>query len=289
MFRMAIIICAAVVALTSIACGISVNLPVDRIVTGPTQTDQILVNAPQKQNVNLTLNFGAGNLQLQPASGPSDGALVTGTATYNVADFKPQIKTSGDTVRITTGELQLQGVPRLDEEVINRWDLTLGLTPMKLKLNAGAYQGVLELGGLALKSLDVTDGAANVQMRFSTPNVVEMDRLSYHTGASNVKLYGLANANFASMIFRSGAGNYTLDFSGSLRRDAAVTIESGFSQVNIVVPEGTTAKVITGGLLNVGASSSWKREGDAYVLGSGSPALTITVDLAAGSLALETK
>jgi len=98
-----------------------------------------------------------------------------------------------------------------------------------------AYSGDIELGGLALKSLDVTDGAAEVSMRFSSPNLVEMDRLRYQTGASEVTLHGLANANFTSLIFRSGAGNYILDFSGSLTRDAVATVESGFSQIVIIV------------------------------------------------------
>ena len=69
-------------------------------------------------------------------------------------------------------------------------------------------------------------------MKFPKLNRVEMDSLYYQTGASNVHLSDLANANFASMVFRSGAGNYTLDFSGELQRDAEVKIESGISQAN---------------------------------------------------------
>jgi len=53
-----------------------------------------------------------------------------------------------------------------------------------------------------------------------------METLRYVTGASNLKLSNLANANFASMIFEAG-GNYSLDFSGELRQDAVVTIEAG--------------------------------------------------------------
>jgi len=159
-----------------------------------------------------------------------------------------------------------------------------------LKINAGAYQGNLELGGLALKSLEVNDGAAESRLKFSTPNKTEMEFLRYITGASSVKLSGLANANFTSMIFRSGAGDYTLDFSGKLQRDAVATVESGFSQLTIIVPEGTSAKVIfKGGLTNVDFSGGWKKDGEAYALGSGGPLITISMDLGAGNLTLRTK
>jgi hypothetical protein len=35
----------------------------------------------------------------------------------------------------------------------NEWDLKLGSAPMDLVISAGAYDGTIELGGLALKSL----------------------------------------------------------------------------------------------------------------------------------------
>jgi hypothetical protein len=162
--------------------------------------------------------------------------------------------------------------------------------PMRLTINAGAYQGRMELGGLALKSLEVSDGAADVRLEFSDPNTVEMETLRYTTGASNVELSGLANANFTSMIFRSGAGDYTLDFSGELQRDAVATVESGISQLTIIIPEGTAARVIfKGGFANVSASSDWSRSGDAYVLEADGPVLTINVDMGAGNLDLRIK
>ncbi len=160
---------------------------------------------------------------------------------------------------------------------------------MNLVISAGAYQGDLELGGLSLKSLEVNDGAANVEMDFSEPNPVEMENLRYTTGASTVSLSKLANANFTSMIFRSGAGEYHLDFSGTLKRDAVVTIESGMSQVTITVPKGIPAKLIfNGGLTNVEISGGWVKSGDNYSTSGSGPSLTINVDMGAGNLILLT-
>jgi len=288
MLNKKIILAIIALAMVSMACGITINLPVDQITTGPTKTEEINIVVPEADLADLRLTFGAGELILQPGA---ETALVSGTATYNVADFKPKIKVDEQQVRMETGNLDLHGFPDLNtNDIKNKWDLKLGDQPMQLKINAGAYQGEMELGGLMLKSLEVNDGAADVRLKFSEPNKTEMEVLRYITGASSVKLSGLANANFTSMIFRSGAGDYTLDFSGELQRDAVVTVESGFSQLVIIVPEGTSAKVIfKGGLTNVDMSGSWQKSGSAYVLGGDGPVITISMDMGAGNLALRTK
>ena len=216
--------------------------------------------------------------------------MVSGIATYNVDDLAPNIDTDGAQIRLETGNLEIKGIPNFSKDIKNEWDLKLGDMPMNLKVNAGAYEGDFELGGLALKSLQVGDGAANVRVRFSDPNPVEMGTLRYITGASTVELIGLANANFSSMIFRSGAGDYTLDFSGDLQRDAVVNIESGISQVTIIVPRETSARVeFQGGLANVDASGDWQNSSGAYLVEGEGPTITINVDMGAGNLTLRTK
>jgi hypothetical protein len=284
-----ILLILAILALVTMACGITVNIPmpVEEIKTGPTEIEEINVPESDVSVVDLTLVFGAGKLDLKPGA---TGALVAGTASYNVEDLKPRLNVSAEKVRIESGDLNLKGIPNFDNNVENNWDLMLSQTPMNLTINAGAYQGDLELGGLALKSLEVSDGAADVRLKFSEPNLEEMDTLRYITGASSVNVSGLANANFTSMIFRSGAGDYTLDFSGQLQRDAVVTVESGISQVVIVVPEGVAAKVIfNGGLTGVSKSGQWSQTGNTYTQPGEGPQLTINVDMGAGNLELRSK
>lgn len=275
-----------VFSVVTMACGFTINLPVDEITTGPSQTVDILVPEPDASQADVTLTFGAGELSVEPGGG---NALISGTATFNVPEFEPSIKINDDRVRLETGELEITGIPNFADDIKNEWQLKLGEMPMKLTIIAGAYQGDYELGGLSLESLEVADGASEVRMGFSQPNLVEMVRLSYVTGASNVHLSGLANANFTSMIFRGGAGDYTLDFSGELKRDAVVNIESGISHVVIIVPDGVAARVIfKGGLTNISASREWDRSGDEYTLEGSGPELLINVDMGAGSLELRT-
>jgi len=285
-----ILIVVLVLALVSMACGIQVdlpdiNIPVEQIEVGPTQTETISIPAPAGDSVALMIGFGAGELRLSPGE---SNLLVEGTASYNVQDFKPVVTVEGSRVELKTGELEIKGIPKLTgANIKNEWDLLLGSMPMDLTIEAGAYRGEFELGTLALNSLVVGDGASDVELVFSAPNRVPMTQLRYNTGASNVTLSGLANANFSTMNFRSGAGNYRLDFSGALQRDATVTVESGISQVVIVVPAGTAARVkVSSSLTSIEARGVWEQSGEEYVLEGSGPTLTIFVTMGAGSLEL---
>jgi hypothetical protein len=161
---------------------------------------------------------------------------------------------------------------------------------MNLTINAGAYQGRMELGGLSLQSLKVSDGAADVELSFSQQNQVPMDTLRYDTGASQVKLLGLGNANVDTLVFKGGAGDYTLDFSGELSRDLNVTIDSGVSSVKVIVPQGVSARLFfDGGLSNIDINGSWEKSGNQYTLSGSGPMITINVNLGAGNLVLSNR
>jgi len=272
-----------ILALVSLACRI--NIPIREIKTGPTQTQEIQVAAPTADNAALTLAFGAGELKLTLGAGD---ALVSGMATYNVDELKPVVTTEGNRTRIATGELQIKGIPNFGNNFKNEWDLKLGDLPINLHINSGAYKGDMELGGLALQSLDVSDGASDVTVNFSEPNKMAMGDFRYETGASTVELNDLGNANFSAMTFRGGAGEYTLNFSGQLQRDAYVSIKAGISQVNLIVPDGVPATVtFKGGLSNVDHEGTWQQTADgSYTLTGSGPSLNITVDMGAGNLKL---
>ena len=271
-----------VLALVSMACGFDINLP-RQSEPIPTETKDINVPYPDSEEVNLKLSFGAGELILAP--GASD--LVDGTATYNYAEFEPEIVTEENNIEIKMGDSNFNRLPSFNDDIENTWDFKLGTEPMNLRIDSGAYQGRFELGGLSLTNLDINDGAADVELSFSELNKVEMTQFTYSTGASNVKLTGLANANFSILDFSSGAGDYTLDFSGELQRDATVTISSGLSNVIVIVPEGTNAIVtVEGGALNVNADSGWSQRGSVYEQDGEGHTLTIIIDMGAGNLTL---
>jgi hypothetical protein len=275
-----------VLALITMSCSFTVNLPVTRVQTGPTRTENVDIPNPEGVDANLTLAFAAGELNLTP--GGSD-ALVSGTAIYNVDELKPVVSGEGSNLRLQTGqdEAKFNGIPSFGDNLKNQWDLALGNAPMNLTVTAGAYQGNMDLGGLSLKSLHVADGASQVELKFSKPNQVEMSLLRYETGASSVNLSGLANANADSIEFRSGAGNYTLDFSGNLLRDTNVDVRSGISKITIYIPRDSNATVtFSGGLSSVNTTGNWQKSGQTYAYSGGGANLDIAVEMGAGSVDL---
>ena len=107
MFRKLMLII-LVMALVVTACSFQITLPVTQK-AGPTVVDEISIPLPTDtaRPVDLTLKFGAGILKINPAG----SGTVSGTATYNVSDFKPTVIAKGNTVSITQGNWRLTGIP----------------------------------------------------------------------------------------------------------------------------------------------------------------------------------
>jgi hypothetical protein len=268
-----------VLALASLACGFNIDMP-KMPTPGPEVTDEIVIPVPKTDEVSLHLSFGAGEMTLAPGA----KKLVEGTATYNYAAFKPEVNIDGGNAEIKMSEVK--SIPSF-ENLKNQWDLKLGDTPMDLTIESGAYDGTFEFGGLSLNNLTIQDGAANVELAFSELNLVEMSTFRYETGASNVKMSGLANANFSIFDFSAGAGGYTLDFSGELQRDASIKISSGFSNIIVIVPEDVDAVVtVDSGASNVSAGSGWSQNGNVYRQTGEGPTLTFVIEIGAGNVTL---
>ncbi|MBK9604028.1 MAG: hypothetical protein IPO36_19670 [Anaerolineales bacterium] len=276
-----LILLIAILALASMACGFNIDIP-EVPKPGPEVVDDINVKTPKADDVSLKLSFGAGEMKLAPGA----SQLVEGTATYNYSAFKPDVNTDGGDIAIQMSDVDFKTFPNFND-LKNEWDFKLGDTPMDLSIESGAYDGTFEFGGLALENLTIQDGAANVALSFSEPNLSEMSTFRYETGASNVKMTGLANANFSLMDFSSGAGDYTLDFSGELQRDASIKISSGLSNIIVIVPEGVNAVVtVDSGASNVSAGSNWSMKGNIYMQEGEGPTLTFVIEIGAGNVTL---
>ncbi|MCJ7666776.1 MAG: toast rack family protein, partial [Anaerolineae bacterium] len=168
--------------------------------------------------------------------------------TYNVDRLEPETEYSS-----TAGKARVEISPRLGAEikvlptkrVRNDWEVWLTKEiPLSLRIEAGAFSGDFDLSGLRLINLEMRTGAARSTVSFTEPNPQELERIEIETGASEFDLLGLGYANFEEMTFQGGLGRYTFDFAGPLSRSAEVRIETGVSQVTIIVPESTGTKVI---------------------------------------------
>ncbi len=202
------------------------------------------------------------------------------------AELKPVIDRGVGSLSIEQ-EFNWDKLPVDLDNTINEWDLKLGAKPMDLTINGGAYEATFDLSGLALTSLSINEGASSTEVLFSEPNPETMESLTYHTGASQVSIMGLGNANFKQMEFSSGAGSYTLDFGGSLKQDASVRINSAVSEVKIIVPKGMACQVdVTDGVSNVNISGTWTNKDKVYSTTGEGPTLFIRIQMGLGNIVL---
>jgi len=275
-----ILIVLTIILLTSLACSFNVDVP-----KVSTENEQVFtINQPipdDRETSELEIAMGAGRLNI---SGGSE-EWVSGEINYNVSLWDPEIYSKANGIKISQETKSQIGIP--DNKVVNDWNIRLGDHPTDLEINAGAYQGDLDFSGVPLTRLSISDGASQGKVRFDSLNPVEMSSLHYATGASQVDLIGLANANVENIYFDAGPGSYTLDFSGDLQKDTKVEINYGLGDLKIIIPKGVPVLIIVeGGLNNVELRGTWNVLGNEYSLDGSGPQLTFDITLGLGNLQL---
>jgi hypothetical protein len=289
MFTRTLMLLTGLLLITSLACSITVNLPNLRVPTVQVTTPRVMtidepLPAGATQPIRLRLEMGMGELRLQAGA----EGLLEGSIRYNVPEWEPQILRGENALTLT--QRQTDGQLAFPKDTINEWDLKLGNYPLDLSINAGAYKGELDLSGVPLTRLHISDGASEARVVFNTPNPLPMEQLRYRTGASKVELVGLGNANAAEIVFEGGTGAYTLDFSGELSQDTKVQIKSGVSQVVLIIPEEMPARIeITGGLNNITPHGTWSIRDGVYEKSGSGARLLIEIQMGVGSLELNVK
>ena len=276
-----ILIVISILMVASLACSVTLNLPTAKV--GDTQTVEINEPVTDVKPSELVLRMGGGTLDLSAGT----DQLVQGTIRYNVEDWKPTVTHEGREVRI---EQQVKGSIPIGDNIINEWDLKLGKDPLDLTVEAGAYEGNIDLSKVPVVRLKITDGASQTNLSFTVPNPVRMDSLTYETGASNVTLEGLGFTDADVINFTGGAGNFTLDFSGQLKRDMKVYVDGGLGNITIKVPENTNTRVVLSTSLNtISTKGSWTVNDNEYRTGGEGPLLSIEVQVGIGNLNLESE
>lgn len=252
---------------------------------GTTQTERINVPRPddRSQVWDIELNLGAASVSVR-SNGES---LVSGTIEYNVESLKPYVTQSERRVQI--GQ-DFSGV--LPPNSRNEWQLQLGPgVPMNLTVNTGASSGEWELGGLSLRRLAWTQGAADAVVRFSQPNPDRLDSFSVNGGAATLTLRGLANASIRTANITAGAGAVTLAFDGQLAGDAEVILDGGVSAITIYSGGNPIQVTLEGGLKNVD-NKDWTKSDDTYTspewAASAGPKISIRARLGVAALQLIT-
>ncbi len=266
--------------LASLACSVS-NIEMKTV-----ETQVVEINEDLPSNLGqseLSFNMTGGSFNLNPGS----SGLVTGTITYNVENWEPQFTRSNNVYEIKqANHLNFSGIPT--GNTINEWDLALSTAlPIDLSIEGGASDNTFDFTGLQLTNLKIIQGASKTHLQFNAPNPQMIDQFNFSTGASSATLTGLGYANFNTMTFSSGAGDYTLDFTGALTHDAAVNIKATISNITIIIPDGMNAAIVNNGTVsNINTQGTWLITDDTYATLEDGFVLRINLDMAVGNVTL---
>lgn len=276
-----LIIAIVVLVLSSFACSLQ-NIEMRTI---ETQEVVIAESLPDNNDeTELVFQMSGGKFMLNPGA----QGLVNGTITYNVEQWEPEFTRSNNTYKITQVDpFRLSGIPSGD--VVNRWEF--GLTtalPLNISVTGGASENEFNFSGLQISQLAITQGASETDIRFDVPNPIVMKDFTFKTGASSADIYGLINANFERMSMSAGAGDYKLDFSGTLTHDVYVEIKAGVSNMSITIP--SSMKVVvnnTGAISNINTTGTWMLTDNTYTTLNEGYTLTIDLNMAVGNVNLK--
>ena len=246
----------------------------------------VFINEPfpqDSQTAEVVFKMTGGKFTITP---DAEG-LVNGSIKYNVEPWQPEVIRRDNYFEIRqVNPFRVTGIPLGDVE--NIWELALtNALPLNLTIEGGASENLFDLSGLQLTRLKITQGASETILRFDTPNPAVIEDLTFTTGASSAKIYGLGNANFRQMTMSCGAGDYTLDFTGTLLQDTQVNIKAGVSNITIIIPAGMRAVVINKGTVsNVNSQGTWLLTDQTYTTLNEGYTLIINLDMSVGNVNL---
>lgn len=109
------------------------------------------------------------------------------------------------------------------------------------KLKVGKSQ--LELGGLRLSQVKFSQWVGELDMGFSTPNSMVMERLEIKNKVGTLLLHDLGNARFRKAWIKNGIGQCDLDFRGPMEPESRVKIDSQLGELSLVFPDSIGVRV----------------------------------------------
>ena len=249
-------------------------------------TTETPVNVPFVDDDDLLLKLALGACRVRVEPGDAE-PWATGTYTDPTDDLPIRLVHEGGTVTLTQGRALagvvglVRGAPTLD--------LRLGTgRPFALRLDGGAFDVELELGGVSLTRLTTRHGAGNLEIDFTTPNPIDMEAMELSVGAGALEIDHLGNANTASLRIEGGAAGYEIDLTGQQRPELDVSVSTAMSGVSLRFDPKVPARIrheATLGGVDVGDGFT-TREGALWTIADPSvaPRVRVQANVALGGL-----
>ncbi|CAN5866073.1 hypothetical protein BH20GEM3_BH20GEM3_01840 [soil metagenome] len=270
------------------AAGVLIALALAQVASA--QSWRTVSSARQTQGnesaLQVNVEYGAGRLHMSPAEQPF---LYQLEARYDSDRFTPITQYDAAAGSLRVG-MEGRGRTRGGGEQARMAVSLSRVVPMGLKLQFGAGEAELDLGGLSLRSLDVSTGASETRIRFDQPNRVAAEHVRFEAGAASLRVNGLGNARAARYSFQGGVGETTLDFGGEWTRSATASAELGIGSLTLRFPRSLGVRITKNSFLTSFDSSGMIRRGNAFYSRSWDTAphkLSLDVSAALGSIQVE--
>lgn len=163
----------------------------------------------------------------------------------------------------------------------------------ELRFTIGAGTANIDLSGLRLSHLDISSGAAKINLQCNTQNsnVIRDGQIS--TGVGDVRMEGLMNLNFKRLQIEGGVGKFDLTFSGQSSGKHFVNVETGIGTVVIRVPKNVGVRLIDDSSFfsNLNVPRDYRKKGGVYQTANYQDAdstIEFTVTSGMGSITFET-
>jgi hypothetical protein len=198
-----------------------------------------IVQAPPGAPIKVDGNYDAGMYELSESLEPGeDGGWV----------YRVSFDRSVNWIRALFGE----------GEQDNRIKIAIPAeTPFALEGRVGIGESVLELGGLAVLSVDLELGTGSHTMKFDEPTPVPIESLDLAAAIGELRISGLGNASPQRTSIRHRIGDVNIDLRGAWRRDADIGIRCGIGECAVRVPtdvavEGLSTNIGVGEVVTSG-------------------------------------
>jgi len=226
------------------------------------RTTTALRQVGQEDRLEVHLGYGAGQLRVEPADG---NTLYRANLRYDAELFEPTMEYEAGVLRLGMEGLRNLNIGNGREADGGRLALSLARgVPLDLDLEFGAAEADIELGGLSVRSLELSTGASETEVLFSQPNPIRMSRAQFEVGAADFEVRGLANANVREVTLDGGVADIRLDFGGEWRGNMELDADLGLGSLALVVPRHVGVRVEKETLLAGFGGARMEKRGDAY-------------------------
>ncbi|HEX6370172.1 MAG TPA: hypothetical protein VF006_14720 [Longimicrobium sp.] len=236
-----------------------------------------------ERGLNVAVAYGGGDLRVGAAAG---GLLYRMQMRYDERQMRPVTAYDRAAGRLRLGVESVRRNQRANRGGNATMELAPGI-PTDLSLEFGAGEAELELGGLSLRSVDLSTGASQTEVRFAAPNRVQAGTVRVASGASRLRMRGLGNARAERFVLDGGVGEATLEFDGAWSRNASLNVEMGLGSLTLRFPRSLGVRIEREGFLTRFSPAGMVRRDGAWHSRNWDTAryrLTVRIDAALGSI-----